>query len=196
MTLDVHPLTPARWPDLERLFGPRGADGGCWCMWLRVTQREFEANAGEGNRRALKAIVDGGRVPGLIAYGDGEPAGWVSVAPRPQFGRVERSPVTKPVDERPAWAIVCFFIAPLHRGTGVARALLAAAEQYAEAQGAELLEGYPVDTAERPIATVEAWHGTTSMFESAGFAVVVRRRERRPVMRKEIGGPGAPRPRR
>ncbi len=25
----VHPVTPDRWPDLERLFGPRGACGGC-----------------------------------------------------------------------------------------------------------------------------------------------------------------------
>ena len=30
LDLTFHPVTPDRWPDLERLFGPRGAYSGCW----------------------------------------------------------------------------------------------------------------------------------------------------------------------
>jgi nucleoside-diphosphate-sugar epimerase len=30
--IDLKALRPADWPALERLFGPNGASGGCWCM--------------------------------------------------------------------------------------------------------------------------------------------------------------------
>ena len=37
------------------------------------------------------------------------------------------------------------------------------------------LEAYPVDTAGQRITSANAFHGTLSMFESAGFDVVERR---------------------
>ncbi|HEY5579180.1 MAG TPA: GNAT family N-acetyltransferase, partial [Acidimicrobiia bacterium] len=112
--MDIHPVTPERWADLELLFGPRGAVGGCWCMWNRQTSREYEAGKGESNRAALRSIVESGRVPGLLAYEGETPVGWVSLGPRAEFGRLQRSPVTKPVDDRPVWSIVCFFIPGPH----------------------------------------------------------------------------------
>jgi hypothetical protein len=48
-----YPVTPERWPDLERLFGPRGACGGCWDMWWRAERSTFEAQQGDGNRAAF-----------------------------------------------------------------------------------------------------------------------------------------------
>lgn len=69
--LQVQPLIVERWPDLERLFGPRGAAGGCWCMWWRLSGRAFARQKGEGNRQALRALVEAGEEPGLIAYMDG-----------------------------------------------------------------------------------------------------------------------------
>src|SRR5687768_7822517 len=103
--LVVKPVTPARWDDLERLFGPNGAYSGCWCMFFRQTSAEYTANSGDANRDALRSLVERRRVPGLIAYIDGEPAGWVSVAPREQFGRVERSLLFKRhTVERGVWS--------------------------------------------------------------------------------------------
>jgi len=97
--MEFHPLTPERWPDFEKLFGPRGAYGGCWCMWWRTTRSQFEKQGGEGNRRAMKNIVDSGEVPGIIAYADGQPVGWCSVAPRDSYGSLNRSPVLKRLDD-------------------------------------------------------------------------------------------------
>ena len=51
---DVAALTPDRWPDLERLFGERGASSGCWCMWWRVAAKDWERDAGAGNRASLR----------------------------------------------------------------------------------------------------------------------------------------------
>jgi hypothetical protein len=51
--LSFHPLTAERWPDLEKLFGERGACGGCWCMAWRLPRAEWEAGRGEPHKRAL-----------------------------------------------------------------------------------------------------------------------------------------------
>ncbi len=71
----VKQLIPERWPDFEALFGERGAYSGCWCMWWRLTRREFEQQQGKGNRQAMKAIVESGQVPGILAHLQGRPVG-------------------------------------------------------------------------------------------------------------------------
>ncbi len=61
--LTFHVATPNRWGDLQRLFGPNGAYSGCWCMYLRESAKEFDANCtkgGAGNKARLKAIVKRG----------------------------------------------------------------------------------------------------------------------------------------
>jgi len=186
VNLSVYPLTPDRWDDLERLFGPNGADGGCWCMWNRQTGREFEQHRGDDNRAAFAGIVAAGPPPGLLAYEDGDPVGWVSVGPRQQYGRLQRSWVTKPVDDMPVWGINCFVVDRQHWGEGVAQRLLEEAVAYAAAQGAEAVEGCPVDPHEERIAGASGWPGLAAMFRRAGFVEIARRRETRPVMRKVL----------
>src|SRR4030042_1872039 len=55
------PAPAAEWDDLAALFGPRGACGGCWCMWWRVSRRDFARLKGDGTRRALKRLPRPGR---------------------------------------------------------------------------------------------------------------------------------------
>lgn len=186
--LEIHPATPDRWDDLVKLFGERGAYAHCWCMWWRVSSSDFDRgirNRGAGNRRGLRSIVAEGRVPGLLAYRDGRPVGWVSLAPREEFGRLQRSPKLKPVDDRPVWSIVCFFMDRGERGKKVGTALLDAAVRYATERGATMMEGYPVDPTDRAISNSDAYTGVISMFERAGFREVTRR-GRRPIMRKRL----------
>ncbi len=109
-SLTIRPLTPERWPDLETLFGPDGAEGGCWCMWWRFSPKVGKANQGEGNRMALRQRVEEGRATGLLAYQEDEPVGWVSIAPREEYERVRTSQTWRPIDSVPVWAIVCFFV--------------------------------------------------------------------------------------
>lgn len=184
------PLTPARWDDLLELFGERGAYAGCWCMFFRVRQSELNEGArdkGRGNRRLFKKLVDGRKVPGLLAYLDGRPVGWCSVAPRSEFGRVERSPTTKPVDdETGVWSIVCFYIDRRHRGCGVSSALLEGAVEHARKKGGRIVEGYPIDSSVRKVANAEGYYGFQSMFEAAGFEEVARRSPSRPLMRYRL----------
>src|SRR3954470_25067231 len=114
-TFDVAPLSPDRWPDLEALFGERGASSGCWCMWWRISAKEWERDAGTGNRNVFRRIVETGPAPGLLAYHEDRPVGWVAVAPRPEYPRLNRSPKLKPVDDVPVWAVTCFYIERTYR---------------------------------------------------------------------------------
>ncbi len=187
-SVEMRPLTPERWRNLEALFGEKGAYGGCWCMWFRMTQAEFSRQAGEGTKRAMRGIVDSGEVPGLLAYTDGEPIGWCSLGPRQAFGRLQRSRTLKAVDEQPVWSIVCFYVAAPYRGKGLMAALLKAAVEYAKSRGARVVEGYPVEVGDKELKGFDAYTGVVSAFRRAGFVEAARRSERQPVMRYYMEG--------
>ena len=136
-------------------------------------------------RGGLKALVETGKSPGLVAYRDGLPVGWVSLAPREEFARLKRSPVMKPVDDKPVWSIICFVVPAEHRGQGVARALLQGAIAYAREHGATIVEAYPVDKRD-PSKDDAMWFGAKSMYDHAGFKEVARRKPTRPVVRLDL----------
>jgi GNAT superfamily N-acetyltransferase len=185
--LTFHTVTKERWKDLARLFGPRGACGGCWCMSWRLAKKEFDAGKGENNRRAMKKIVDSGQVPGILAYDGAEPVGWCSVAPRDVFPRLDNAPTLKRIDEVPVWSVVCFYIASGYRRSGVSVQLLKAAVEYVKTQGGQVVEGYPYELkkgASLPGAFL--WTGTAASFRKAGFKVALRRSKNRPIMRYVI----------
>lgn len=183
--LRIAPLTAANWPDLEALFGPRGACGGCWCMFMRLPLAEFRAGKGEGNRRALRALACR-RPPGLLAYAGTEPVGWIAVAPREEYVRLANSRILAPVPGEGVWAAPCFYVKAGHRGAGVSGALLAAAAEFARSQGARSLEGYPNTNTAGPQPAAFVWTGFESVFRRAGFTEVARRSPKRPILRREL----------
>jgi len=155
-------------------------------MYWRLTRAEFDRKRGQGTKRALKKIVRAGQVPGILAYAEGEPVGWCSVAPREDFPVLERSRILKRVDDQPVWSVVCFFIARPFRRKGVTVKLLTAAVEYARQHSAKIVEGYPVEPKKGAVADTSAYTGLVSAFRQAGFVPVLRRSETRPIMRYAI----------
>jgi GNAT superfamily N-acetyltransferase len=177
-------LTRDRWADFAELFGDRGACGGCWCMFWRLPRKEFNARKGEGNRSAMKALVESGVIPGLLGYLDGRPVGWCSLAPREQFPALARSRVLQPVDDQPCWSVSCLFVRRSHRNRGVATLLLGAAVEYVKGKGVRFLEGYPVEPRTgKPVPAAFAWTGIPKAFTANGFSEAARRSPTRPIMR-------------
>ncbi|MGZ5182159.1 MAG: N-acetyltransferase family protein [Ramlibacter sp.] len=187
----VHPLTPQRWGDLEAIFNARGCSvaRGCWCMYYRVSGKGPLTRPGEsqraGSRAALQALAAHDPPPGLIGYRGATPVGWISLGPRQDYAKLEKSPVMGPVDAQAVWSVVCFVVPSAYRGQGVARQLLAGAVAYARKRGVRLLEAYPVDKAQ-PSAGQSSWFGSKAMFDEAGFEEVARRKPARPVVRLKL----------
>jgi len=170
------------------LFGPRGACGGCWCMSWLVPKKEFRAGCaegGKGNKAAFKKRVKTGPPPGLIAYHGKTPVGWIAAGPREGYVRLAASRILQPVDETPVWSAPCFFVAKEHRGKGLSVELLKAAAEFAQANGAPALEGYPSDI-DKPLPAPFVYTGLASGFKKAGFKEVVRRSKSRPIMRRKL----------
>jgi GNAT superfamily N-acetyltransferase len=184
LKLEFHALTPKRWPDLEKLFGERGACGGCWCMAWRHRRADFEKGKGDGNKRAFRKLVAGNARPGILAYDGNEPIGWCALAPRKVYSYLERSRVLAPVDDQSVWSITCLFVARPYRRQGVSVRLLKAAADLARKKGAKIVEGYPVEPYSRAMPAAFAWTGLVSAFQKAGFKEVLRRSKTRPIMRK------------
>lgn len=190
-TFSARPLTPSTWADLEALFELPGGSivRGCWCMDYRKSGKVVSAAAGPANKQALRELVDRGRVPGLVGYLDGSPAGWISLGPRTDYEKMRRSPIMKPVDDLDVWSVVCTYVAKSYRGQGLQHRLLDAAIAHAITEGVAVLEAYPVDKPQRSHDDF-MFFGARSLYEAAGFTEVVRRSPTRVVMRKELGTPG------
>jgi GNAT superfamily N-acetyltransferase len=183
----VRPLTPDTWTDLEELFGLPGGSivRGCWCMFYRRTGKHSGALNGAENKPQLRRLVDEGTVPGLVGYLGGSPVGWISLGPRGDYLKLQRSPIMKPVDDADVWSIVCTYVAKTYRGQGLQHRLLDAAVRYARDNGVRLLEAYPVDKPQRSHDDF-MFFGSRSLYARAGFREVVRRSPTRLVMRRGL----------
>ncbi len=136
--LIVRDLSPALWPALEELFGPRGACGGCWCMHWRLEKGErWDDLKGLPAKRRMKALVAAGKAQGAIAFAGKEPVGWIAFGPRRDFPRLDRARTLACEDADAVWSLPCFFIKAGWRDQGVAGALLAHALKVAAPAGRE-----------------------------------------------------------
>jgi GNAT superfamily N-acetyltransferase len=166
--LAIHPVTAERWDDMVALFERRGPRGGhrntpaygCWCMYWRDRSLEH----GTQKKRAMGRLVRAGREPGLLAYDDGSPIGWISIAPREELTPILRSPQYRPRDEdEGVWSIVCITIDKPARQRGVAGALVDGAVTHAFARGASAVEAYP------HVSDRGDYMGSVPLYEAAGF---------------------------
>jgi GNAT superfamily N-acetyltransferase len=170
--------------DVERLFGERGACGGCWCMVWRLERRAWESGKGERNKLAFKKLVTDNARPGVVAYLGRDPIGWCAIAPRRAYSHLARSRVLAPVDDQAVWSVSCLFVARPYRRAGVSIRLLSAAAEMAFARGARIVEGYPQQPTMAKTPDAFVWTGLPAAFRRAGFREVARRSKTRPIMRR------------
>jgi GNAT superfamily N-acetyltransferase len=180
-TLTIRVVDKDVWPDLEHLFESRGGPKACWCMVWRATPVEARSADGPSRKKALRRRVLDDVPVGLLAYSDGQPVAWCSVAPRPTYRRLGGLDYGD-VPESAVWSIVCFFVSLSVRGTGIFRKLLVAAVDHAHRCGAMVVEAYPVD----PDSPSYRFMGFVSNFAEAGFEEVAAAGARRHVMSRRF----------
>jgi GNAT superfamily N-acetyltransferase len=181
-----HPLTPVIWGDFEKLFGPRGACAGCWCTYWILRRSEFDRlRKGDGTKKFFKKIVKNGSTPGILAYEGDHAVGWCAIQPRENYPVLQNSRILKPVDDKPVWSIVCFYVNNKYRKIGLTTELIKEAAKFAKSRKAKIIEGYPVEP-KKITAPVFIYTGISSAFLKAGFKEVARRSETRPIVRKAV----------
>lgn len=191
MSTTIAPLAPELWPDFEDLFGKQGACYGCWCTHFRLVPAVRRQSSREGNKDHIKARIEAGPPPGLLAFDNGQAIGWMQIGPRadvPEWNNQGRG--STPVDPADAadpavWAISCFFIRSRARGKGLMHRLVEGGIAFARENGARLVEACPMDRS-KDSRSIGLYVGSSRVFEKAGFERLVERKAGRPLMRLVI----------
>jgi len=174
MTIEVHPATHARFEDVRTMVGPKRPDANvCWCLSHRVDAKTNRELTGPDRGAYVEELTRREVKPGVLAYDGDEVVGWAAVAPRAElpFARSAKIPH---VDDVPVWSVWCIRVRPGHRRQGISHHLLRGAVDYARAQGAPAVEGYPTDNGTEKVDLTMAYVGTRRLFEEAGFTLAAR----------------------
>lgn len=188
MNTTIVPVTPERWPDFEDLFGKQGACYGCWCTHFRLPPAARRENDRERNKDHIRARIETGPPPGLLAFQGCKAVGWMQIGPRadvPEFNNAGRgSAPLEPADasDPDVWAISCFFLRSKARGKGLTHQLVQGGIEFARENGARFLEACPMDLS-RDSRSIGLFVGSTRVFEKAGFQRMVERKAGRPLVR-------------
>ena len=169
MSIVVRPATKARFGDVATMLGPKNPGSSvCWCLSHRLDAKTNRSLTGRARGEYVKMLCGRRAAPGVLAYADGEVAGWAAVAPRSElpFARSAKIP---DVDDLPVWSVWCIRVRPGYRGRGISHTLLDGAVAYARSRGAPAIEGYPVDNQGKKVDLTMAYVGTRKLFEDAGF---------------------------
>lgn len=192
--ITIEPATPARFDDAEHALSGGGDGYGCQCQWWMIPNSEWQKTSREQREDMLRGEIDAGPPPALIAYVDGEAAGWVRVGPRTAQQRLGRTRnfvahSQEPWDDDTVWAVSCFVVRKEHRGHGLNTRLLEAAVDHARTSGARVIEAYPLDPdAGKKIPVNDLYHGVLSTFEAAGFREVARPQPHLAIVSLDLAG--------
>jgi len=167
MGIEVRPASV--FADVATMVEPKRPDANvCWCLSYRIGSVENRRLVGPARGERVMQLVAEDPPPGVLAYDGDEVVGWAAVHPRADtsFARNRRIPH---IDGLDVWAVWCIRVRPGHRGRGISHALLAGAVEFARANGAPAIEGYPVDNDGQKVDLTMAYVGTRGLFEKAGF---------------------------
>lgn len=189
--ITTEPATAERWDDVQHALSGGGDGRSCQCAWFTLTNAEFNQTTVDERRDLLQGEVEASPPPGLVAYVDGEAAGWVRVGPRTVQRRIARTraivtSTPEPLDDESVWAITCFVVRKEHRGLGLNAELLRAAVDLARGAGARVIEAYPIDTSNGRSHPNRLYHGALSTFLAAGFTASAEARPGHPLVALEL----------
>jgi GNAT superfamily N-acetyltransferase len=194
--VEVRELTPELLDDYLRFFDKDAFIdfpywSGCYCGFYDTPGDKWDptAKAGPAHRAAQAERIRSGKSHGLLAIADGRVVGWCNAQSRSNFLNMRRYATAIDDPSEPVGAIMCFLVAPGHRGKGIGTALLNAACDKFRRDDLHVAEGYPTtnpvkSTWETPWAE-ENYKGPLSMYLKAGFKIH-RQLERFAIVRKQL----------
>ncbi|MGW7679708.1 N-acetyltransferase family protein [Kribbella sp. NPDC054772] len=189
----VVPANEVPWEDLQTVLGTADA-GQCQCQRFKIRGWIWRDSTLDERMTRLQdetacRTPDAPSTSGLVAYVDGEPAGWAAVEPRTAYPKLRSSRVpwtdrSEDKDDESVWAVTCLVVRKGYRGRGLSYHLARATVPHARARGARALEAYPMFTQPGKTITWGELHvGPHQAFEEAGFRQITHPTLRRSVMR-------------
>ncbi|RBP68083.1 acetyltransferase (GNAT) family protein [Brevibacterium sanguinis] len=177
--LRFRPATRDVFDDVVEMLGPKRRPDAqaCWCLTYRLGTREAATLDAHDRRERVFDLCGRTPAPGVLAYAGAEVVGWAGVAPRSEVADLRDETVFPRIDDIEPWSIFCLRTRAGHRRQGIGRQLIDGAVEFARAHGGEVIEAYPLDTAEK-VDAIHTYPGLRSMFEEAGFDKVADTRSR------------------
>jgi GNAT superfamily N-acetyltransferase len=188
------PANEASWDDLQAVFGTADYPARCQCQHRKVAGWIWRDSTQEQRAAMLREQTACGdpnaaTTSGLVAYVDGEPAGWAAVEPRTAYPKLRTTRIpwsgrNEDKDDDSVWAVTCLVVRKGYRGRGLTYLLARATIGFARERGARALEAYPMITEPgKEITWGELHVGARQVFENAGFKEISHPTLRRVVMR-------------
>jgi len=196
LKVEVRELSPELLDDYLRFFDQDAFTdfpewSGCYCGFYDTPGENWDSTAkgGPTHRAARAERIRSGRAHGLLAIADGKVVGWCNAQSRPDFLNMRRYTIALDDPSEQVGSIMCFLVAPGHRGRGVGTALLSAACDKFRRERLHIAEGYPTTNPvkrawETPWAE-ENYKGALSMYLKAGFKIH-RQLERFAIVRRQL----------
>ena len=189
--ITIEPATSERFEDAQHALSGGGDGRGCQCQWWMMTNAEWNRTTQPEREDRLRTELEDGPPPALIAYVDGEAAGFVRVGPRTAHVRLSRTRAIaphspEPWDDPAVWTVSCFVVRREHRNQGLNARLLAAAVDHARRGGARVIEAYPIDAGTGKHRSNDLFRGVLSVFLAAGFREVARPKPDLAIVEREL----------
>ena len=181
--LKLQPLTVDNWHLFEEVMGEKGGCGGCWCMYFKLSAKDFPNDKYEGHKGRMYDLVKAAKPTGLIATYNKRAVGWIAFAPRKDYIRIENSRAFKRIDDKPVWSITCFFIKKEFRKMGLSEQMVKGIVDYARKKKIKTLEAYPAIPYSDKVPPPFLWVGILSAFTKNGFEVVQQNGKSRTMVR-------------
>lgn len=123
-SISVVPANEASREDLQADFGTRGDASRCQCQRYKIRDFEWRSVPVDERAERLRAQTGCGHprartTSGLVAYLDGEPAGWCAVEPRTAYVRLLFTdvPWTGRAEDKPLETLLAKLLVFLHEKT-------------------------------------------------------------------------------
>ena len=96
-------VRPARdFEGMATMFAPKNPESSvCWCLSWRLSSKENRSLTGTARAEKVRELAARDTAPGVLAYLDGEVAGWAGVAPRADLHPFANSRKIPHVDDLP-----------------------------------------------------------------------------------------------
>jgi GNAT superfamily N-acetyltransferase len=176
MSVQLKPLTPTDLDAFRELLGTSDF-GGCFCAVWTSNGSDWEKRCGDSsqpNYFLTKKDLNQGRHVGYLVYFEGQLVGWTGSGPKTSFPLME-SKFGSRISEfsKEIWSIGCLALSAKFRGQNLAEKIVLAVIDEAKANGAKIIEAYPV----RPFHEPRMYRGSYKLFQKLGFVEIAAEKD-------------------